>query len=53
MAKFKVKLINGKYVVGKDQKNSFGGTEFVLPIYGTKIYSSKTRAQKRADSLNK
>jgi len=52
MSKWKVKLINGQYVVGRDEKTSFGGMNFILPMYGTKFYKSKKMAQKRADKLN-
>ena len=52
MAKFKVKKINGQYVVGKDIKTSYNSIEFTLPRYGTKIFKSKIAAQKRADKLN-
>jgi len=52
MAKWKVRLINGKYVVGRDQKSSFGSNEFIVPRFGTVFFTSKKFAQKRADKLN-
>jgi len=34
--KWKVKLINGAWVVGRESKTSHANNEFVLPIFGSK-----------------
>lgn len=49
--RWKVKLINGQYVVGRDQKTGFGSMDFVLPLRNA-IFKSKKAAQNRADRLN-
>ena len=49
--RWKVKLINKQYVVGRDQKTGFGSMDFVLPLRNS-IYKSKKAAQNRADKLN-
>ena len=49
--KWKVKLINGQYVVGREQKTGFDSMDFVLPMRNA-IYKSKKTAQNRADILN-